>query len=219
MRVIADLVVNHTSDEHPWFQEARSQPGLALPRLVRLAGRAAADGPRASSSPTRRTASGSSTRRPASTTCNSFYKFQPDLNIANPEVRDEIARILGFWMELGLSGFRVDAVPFLIETRAGVAATARPARVPRRPARLPEPPRRHRDPARRGQPALRGPDGVLRRRGDGDELTMCFDFIAMQRFYLSLARGDPGPSPRPCASGPSRPTTPSGRRSSATTTS
>ena len=45
-----------------------------------------------------------------------FYRSQPDLNVANPAVRDEIAKIMGFWIELGLAGFRVDAVPFLIET-------------------------------------------------------------------------------------------------------
>ena len=49
-----------------------------------------------------------------------FHEHQPDLNIANPRVREEIARIIGFWLELGVSGFRVDAVPFLIET-GGIA--------------------------------------------------------------------------------------------------
>ena len=56
---------------------------------------------------------------------HSFYKEQPDLNVTNPRVRDEIAKIMGFWLELGLSGFRVDAVPFLLET-AGADAGAFP---------------------------------------------------------------------------------------------
>ena len=47
-----------------------------------------------------------------------FYRRQPDLNVTNLAVRNEIAKIIGFWMELGLSGFRVDAVPFLLEMRA-----------------------------------------------------------------------------------------------------
>ena len=51
---------------------------------------------------------------------HSFYRHQPDLNITNPRVRDEIAKIIGFWLELGVSGFRVDAVPFLIEAPPGV---------------------------------------------------------------------------------------------------
>ncbi len=45
-----------------------------------------------------------------------FYKHQPDLNITSPRVRDEIAKIMGFWLELGLSGFQVDAVPFFLAT-------------------------------------------------------------------------------------------------------
>ena len=44
-----------------------------------------------------------------------FYSHQPELNIANPRVREEIAKIAGFWLELGVDGFRVDAVPFLLE--------------------------------------------------------------------------------------------------------
>src|SRR5690606_13552748 len=45
-----------------------------------------------------------------------FYKHQPDLNVVNPKVRDEIAKVIGFWLQLGLDGFRVDAVPFFLET-------------------------------------------------------------------------------------------------------
>ena len=49
-----------------------------------------------------------------------FYSHQPDLNIANPRVREEIAKIVGFWLELGVDGFRVDAVPFLLETSGSI---------------------------------------------------------------------------------------------------
>ena len=59
-----------------------------------------------------------------------FYSHQPDLNIANPRVRDEIAKIAGFWLELGVDGFRVDAVPFLIETGEVADVEPRPARDP-----------------------------------------------------------------------------------------
>ena len=58
-----------------------------------------------------------------------FYRRQPDLNVTNLAVRNEIAKIIGFWMELGLSGFRVDAVPFLLETTGitgGAAALPQP---------------------------------------------------------------------------------------------
>jgi glycosidase len=111
-------------------------------------------------------------------------------------VRDELARVMGFWLELGLSGFRVDAVPFLLETMGSDDAGQLPdphdyladlrAFLSRRTGEgvllgevnLPYP-----DTAR----YFGGPDGV------GDELTSCFDFILMQRMYLSLARRDAGP--------------------------
>ena len=94
-----------------------------------------------------------------------FYKHQPDLNIANPKVQEEISRTLGFWLELGVSGFRVDAVPFLFAKDAapGEPGRVRPHPVPRRRPQLRHPPGRGRRPARRGQPSLQGPEGVLRR--------------------------------------------------------
>ena len=102
---------------------------------------------------------------------------------------------MGFWLELGLSGFRVDAVPFFLETMGvpgGDAGSARSARVPPRPAGLLGPAHRRRHPARRGEPAH---EQQLAFFGgdDGDELHMLFDFIGMQRLYLSLARADAAP--------------------------
>ena len=63
-----------------------------------------------------------------------FYRTQPDLNITDSRVRDEMLKIMGFWIELGISGFRVDAVPFLIDPEG---VDARDAAAVRRPARLP----------------------------------------------------------------------------------
>ena len=122
---------------------------------------------------------------------HSFYRHQPDLNIANPRVRDEIAKTIGFWLELGISGFRVDAVPFLLEVPEG--------------ADMGDPHDYLRDIRRFLQ--RRSSEGVLLGEvnlpydeqrdyfgsDDGLELTMQFDFIGMQAFYLSLARADPAP--------------------------
>ena len=78
-----------------------------------------------------------------------FYHHQPDLNIANHAVRDEIAKVIGFWLAQGLSGFRVDAVPFLLELD-GIdgADAAGPAPVPARPPRVHPAAQRRRHPAR-----------------------------------------------------------------------
>ena len=102
MRVIADLVANHTSDQHPWFQSARAEPGLAVPRLVRLARRAAGGRPADVAFPDEETSVWEYDEQAGQYYLHRFYQHQPDLNVANPEVRDEIAHIAGFWIELGV---------------------------------------------------------------------------------------------------------------------
>lgn len=116
IKVLIDLVVNHTSTEHPCFQEAR----------------------RSEDSPYRNWYVWSKERPPAQNKgmvfpgvqertwtydkvakayyFHRFYKFQPDLNMDNPHVRAEVKRIMGYWLQLGVEGFRVDAVPFILET-------------------------------------------------------------------------------------------------------
>ena len=128
----------------------------------------------------------------------------------------------GFWLQLGLDGFRVDAVPFLVED----VETAGDAR-PRRPARVPARTSARFLGRRRGDAVLLGEVNLPRREqrryfggGAGDELHMMFDFITMQATYLSLAREDARPlakALRGTAGDRTRPA--SGRPSSATTTS
>ena len=149
-----------------------------------------------------------------------FYKHQPDLNVANPRVRDEIIKVIGFWLELGLSGFRVDAVPFLLET-LGAADADDSCRIRTNisvSARVPRP--------TLGDAILLGEVNLPTRSklgtsaaSDGDELTLQFDFIGMQNLYLSLARQDAAPLVKALADGRHRIAGASGRRSSATTTS
>ena len=115
MRVMIDLVVNHTSDQHPWFKEARSDPELAIPRLVRVVEEAAERQTRAWCSPACRSRPGRYDQVAKAYYFHRFYEFQPDLNTSNPHVQAEIQKIMGFWLQLGVSGFRMDAVPFLIE--------------------------------------------------------------------------------------------------------
>ena len=117
IRILIDLVVNHTSDQHPWFQSARADPGLAVPRLVRLDRRRAAGPPPGHrSSPASRPRRGPTTSRPSAWYFHRFYDFQPDLNWSNPEVRArDQARSWRFWLQLGASGFRIDAAPFVLE--------------------------------------------------------------------------------------------------------
>ena len=115
IRVIVDLVVNHTSDQHPWFRGARSSRDSPVPRLLRLARRAAGKKPSSRSSPTRRTASGSSTRRRASTTCTTSTGSSPTSTSPTPRCATRSPRSWGSGCSSGSAGFRVDAVPFLLD--------------------------------------------------------------------------------------------------------
>lgn len=198
MRVIADLVVNHTSAAHPWFQDARSSPDSRYRDWYVWRDEKPADGAEGVVFPDQETSIWRYDQKAGQYYLHKFYKHQPDLNVANPAVRDEIARIIGFWMELGLSGFRVDAVPFLLETSGADEAAA-----------LPDPHdyladlaaflrRRNGEAVLLGEVNLPYPDtmpyfGARDGGGATDELTMCFDFIGMQQLYLSLARGDAEP--------------------------
>ncbi|CAM5454738.1 Alpha-amylase OS=Streptomyces microflavus OX=1919 GN=Smic_79500 PE=3 SV=1 [Streptomyces microflavus] len=197
IRVIADLVVNHTSDHHPWFQDARSSRTSAHRDWYVWRDTPPDDGPEGVVFPDAERSVWQLDETTGQYYLHRFFKQQPDLNVANPAVRDEIARIMGFWTQLGLSGFRVDAVPFLLETDGQEDAD-----------QLPDPHeyladlraflgRPNGEAVLLGEVNLPYPD-TARFFGEpeyclGDELTMCFDFIGMQRMYLSMARGEAGP--------------------------
>jgi trehalose synthase len=193
MRVIADLVVNHTSDQHPWFLASKSSLDDPYRDWYVWRDQPPDHGPQGVVFPGQQEGVWTKHRGTGQYYLHRFYKHQPDLDVTNPEVRDEIARIMGFWMELGLSGFRVDAVPFLIETDGTVD-----------PLALGDPHDFLRDlrafmHRRNGESVLLGEVNLPYQEtatffGDeSDELTMCFDFIGMQAMYLSLARGDASP--------------------------
>ncbi len=191
IRVIADLVVNHTSVDHPWFQMARQGHPIYRDFYV-WADEKPPNAEEGIIFPGKQESIWSYDRAAKRWYMHRFYPFQPDLNINNPLVRNEIHKVIGFWLELGLSGFRVDAVPFLIEQVSP------------------------------GNPAVTDPhdylrdlgDFMVRRRGDamllaeanepadklatyfgerGNQMDMLFSFITNQALYLSFVRGDATP--------------------------
>jgi maltose alpha-D-glucosyltransferase / alpha-amylase len=192
LRVITDLVLNHTSDQHPWFQVSRSSRESPY-RDWYVWRDEPQEQPSGTIFPGEESGCWSRDDAGGQWYLHRFYRFQPDLNIEHAAVRREIHKIMGLWLELGMSGFRIDAAPFLIET-AGI-----PGKGP------------YDDP----HAALRDMRGFLsRRRGDaillgeanvpaeqltqyfgqqGSELHMLFNFILNQGLYLSLARQDAGP--------------------------
>jgi trehalose synthase len=193
LRVIIDLVVNHTSDQHPWFQESRSRPDSKY-RDYYVWREEPAEAP--ASEPVFPDAEDDIwSYDPVAQQwyLHHFYSHQPDVNFANPDVREEIAKIAGFWLELGVDGFRVDAVPFLLETGGIEGGGGLDAHAALRDLRA-------FIARRKGSAMMLGevnlpPDPLRRYFGDedGDELHMQFAFPVMQAMYLALARQDARP--------------------------
>jgi trehalose synthase len=187
IRVIADLVVNHTSDEHPWFQAARD-PGSPYHDFYVWADEKPEEKPGDVVFPDQEKSNWQWDAKARKWYLHRFYSHQPDLNVANPAVRDEIAQIVGYWLQQGLAGFRVDAVPFLIE----------PIGMPQ--GALEDPHELLRD-IRRSMGRRRG-DAILMGEvnlppkdqraffgdEDGDELHMVLNFTLNQAMYLAFAR-------------------------------
>src|SRR5918995_267374 len=191
MRVIIDFVMNHTSDRHPWFKSARRS--RTAPYRDYYVWR---DEPPKKQAQTVFPGEEDSVweldERTGQYYLHSFYRHQPDLNIANPAVRDEIAKTIGYWVELGISGFRVDAVPFLIEPPEGVDI-GDPHEFLRDIRRFLQ--RRSSEAVLLGEVNLPYDQQLefFGHAGDQPELTMQFDFLSMQALYLSLAREDARP--------------------------
>ena len=121
IRVIVDLVVNHTSIDAPWFQQARLDPKSRFRDWYVWADERPKNHKDGIVFPGEQTSTWDFDRRAGQWYFHRFYKHQADLNTWHPYVRAEIQKIMGFWLQLGVSGFRMDAVPFLIEKKgAGI---------------------------------------------------------------------------------------------------
>ena len=191
LRVIIDLVVNHTSDQHPWFQAARSDPESPYRDFYVWADEKPEDAAEGVVFPGVQDSTWTYDRKAKAYYFHRFYDHQPDLDIGNPRVREEIKRVMGFWLALGVSGFRIDAAPFLIELKAIDATdTVDPY------AYLKE---------FRGFLQWRQGDAILIAEanvapeqvpdyvGDGDKLHLLFHFWLNQHLFLALARERAGP--------------------------
>ena len=196
MRVIVDLVVNHTSIKHPWFRAAERSVDNPYRDFYVWRADTPPDTKKQVVFPDQESSIWTKSEPTGEWYLHLFYKEQPDLNVTNPRVRDELAKVMGFWLQLGLDGFRVDAVPFLLDTQGVDKQEAE---------RFPDPHDYLRE--LRALVGRRSEAGILLGEvnlpyeqqlqffggPEGGELTMQFDFITMQRLYLSLARGDAAP--------------------------
>jgi maltose alpha-D-glucosyltransferase / alpha-amylase len=191
IRVIADLVMNHTSADHPWFQEARSAPDS--PKRDWYVWSNADDRYPEARIIFTDTESSNWTWDPVAEQYywHRFFSHQPDLNYANPEVQEAMLEVLRFWLDLGLDGFRLDAVPYLFE-RDGTNGE----NLPETHAYL----QRVRREVDEHYPdrvllaeANQWPADVVEYFGGGDECHMAFHFPVMPRMFMAVRREEAAP--------------------------
>jgi maltose alpha-D-glucosyltransferase/alpha-amylase len=186
MRVIADLVMNHTSSDHPWFQEARSSRNSpkrdwyvwsdtdvrwSEARVIFLD-----------------TEASNWTWDPVAEQYywHRFFSHQPDLNFDNPEVQDAMIEVLRFWLDLGIDGFRLDAVPYLYE-RDGTNGENLPETHEYLKRVRAEVDANYPDRVLLAE-ANQWPADVVEYFGEGDECHMAFHFPVMPRMFMALRR-------------------------------
>jgi maltose alpha-D-glucosyltransferase/alpha-amylase len=191
IRVLIDLVVNHTSDQHPWFQAARKAPDSRYRDFYVWSEALPKNWNQGMVFPGYQDSIWTWDEEAGAYYLHRFYAHQPDLNISNPAVREEITRIMGFWLELGVSGFRLDAAPFLIEMKG---ADSEPGEDQYSYLR------EFRDflSWRRGDAILLAEANVSRDKmaqyfGDDARLHMLFAFLVNQYLFLALAKEEAAP--------------------------
>ena len=191
LRVIIELVLNHTSDQHAWFQEARSSTDN--PRRDWYVWSDTDDRYRGVRIIFIDTELSNWAWDPVSKAYywHRFFSHQPDLNYDNPAVREEIWNVMKFWLDVGVDGFRVDAVPYLVE-REGTSCENLPethAVLKELRARL--------DAHFTGKVLLAEanmwPEDVRPYFGEGDEFHMSFHFPIMPRMFMALRLEDRKP--------------------------
>ena len=202
IRVLVDLVMSHTSNQHPWFRQARHDRGSRYRHYYRWSD-IKQEEPRDVAFPGEQKSTWTYDDLAGQWYMHRYYDFMPDLNITDPDVLDEMHKVLGFWLELGISGFRVDSLQFMIET-IGTNAKDQPITYLRSLVEFLE--------RRRGDAIFLGEANVSPEEqqryfavGDGDGVQMLFDFRTCAAQWLAHARGSAGPIVKALESRPRHP--------------
>jgi maltose alpha-D-glucosyltransferase/alpha-amylase len=188
MKVIVDLVVNHTSNQHQWFQDARANENSPRRDWYVWSRKRPPGWNKGMVFPGVQDATWTRDSQAKAWYYHRFYDFQPDLNMDNPAVRTEVRRIMGYWLQLGVAGFRVDAVPFVIES-------TQPGRKSVQHFEYLEEMRQFLQ-WRCGDAVLLGEANVLPRENKkyfgagGGGIHMMFNFFVNQHLFYALASGD-----------------------------
>jgi maltose alpha-D-glucosyltransferase / alpha-amylase len=192
LKVIIDLVVNHTSDQHPWFVDARSSRDARYRDWYVWSEKKPSDWDEGMVFPGVQKATWTLDKKTRTYYFHRFFKYQPDLNTDNPQVRQEIQKIMGYWLQLGVAGFRVDAVPFILES---------PAPGKKKPKLRFEYLREIRRflQWRSGDAVLLGEANVMPEENknyfgeEGDGIHIMFNFYVNQYMFYALATGEVAP--------------------------
>nr|WP_295924803.1 alpha-amylase family protein [uncultured Dyadobacter sp.] len=192
MRVIMDLVINHTSDQHPWFKNARSARNAKYRDWYVWSRAKPKDADKGMVFPGVQQTVWSLDSTTNEYYYHRFYRFQPDLNFKNPEVVRESQRIIGYWLNQGISGFRLDAVPFIIE-------------VPKTGSEKPKldfgflkdirqfTQSRNADAAILGEANVAPDENTSYFGKNGDGIQLMFNFFVNQHLFYALATGETAP--------------------------
>jgi maltose alpha-D-glucosyltransferase / alpha-amylase len=191
IRVLVDLVVNHTSLDHPWFQSARTGAKSPYHDWYVWSRERPEDHDTGMVFPGVQHTTWTYDKTAREYYFHRFHHFQPDLNTHHKAVREEITRIMGFWLELGVSGFRMDAVPFLIERKGAGVEPVQDFELLHEMREFLQ--WRCRDAILLAEANV-PPDESVRYFGDrGDRLQMMLNFPVNQRLFHALATSDLGP--------------------------
>ncbi|MGC4079752.1 MAG: maltose alpha-D-glucosyltransferase [Rubrivivax sp.] len=192
LRVITELVVNHTSDQHPWFQRARRAPRGSPERdfYVWSDDPQKYAGTRIIFTDTEKS-NWTFDEVAGQYFWHRFFSHQPDLNFDNPAVREAVFGIMEFWLEQGVDGFRLDAIPYLIEREGTSNENLRETHEVIKEVR------RRLDAKYPGKLLLAEanmwPEDVREYFGDDDECHMAYHFPLMPRMYMAIAQEDRHP--------------------------
>ncbi|HKQ06682.1 MAG TPA: alpha-amylase family protein [Blastocatellia bacterium] len=192
LKVIIDLVVNHTSDQHLWFKMARSDKQSKFRDWYIWSKKRPPNWNKGMVFPGVQKSVWTYDKEAREYFYHRFYDFQPDLNMDNPDVRAEVRRVLGYWLELGVAGFRVDAVPFVLESDVLHHAT------PKLNFDWLAEMRRFLQ-WRRGDAIMLGEANVLPQENrkyfgaSGNGIHMMFNFFVNQHLFYALATADIAP--------------------------
>ena len=192
LRVITELVINHTSDQHPWFQAARRAPPGSPKRNFYVW----SDTPERYAGTRIIFTDTEASNWTFDTVANAYYwhrffSHQPDLNFDNAHVERAVSRIMRFWLDQGVDGLRLDAIPYLIEREGTSNENLRETHeVVKRLRKLVD--ERYADRMLLAE-ANQWPEDVRDYFGDGDECHMAFHFPLMPRMYMAIAQEDRHP--------------------------